>query len=121
MQEYHSKYLPGWILSETPAGTVRSVSISPDNTHARGWVFHPPHVHWYPIDFSKAIKQISAMMHLKIPLKPGRYVLDWYDTRSGKRIHQQNVILDGLPRFFPVPPFPCDIAYKLYPEQESKP
>ena len=121
MQEYHCKYLPGWTLNETASGTVRSVSISPDPSHARGWVFYPPHVHWYPIDFSKSIKQISSMMHLKIPMTPGSYILDWHDTRSGKRIHRQKVILDGLPRYFPIPPFPCDIAYKLYPEQEVKP
>ncbi len=121
MVENHCKYMPGWILSGAPGGTVRSISMAPDRKHARGWVFYPPHIHWYPLDFSKAIKQYSAMFHLKLPLDPGNYILDWYDTRSGKQIIRQKVRLDGLPRYFPVPPFPCDIAYKLYPEQEVAP
>lgn len=112
---FHHQLLAGPLPGGNPAESTRAMLYTADKERALGWVFRPRVLHNYPLDETKKSLSYGALVYLDLPMKPGDYILDWHSTLTGKSILKQEVQLDGFPRYFPVPRFFIDIAFKLYP------
>lgn len=110
-------FLPGGQSFDWRASKLHTLLMTPDGKTGYGWVYLFARIMRYPRRETDVPLHAGGIVKMDLPLPPGSYRLVWIHTVTGRTVAEQTVVLDGFPRFLPVPPFRIDLAFKLIPQE----